>query len=80
MVQNNTFDQAGAFGYFDDYYCRPNTPPSYCFPKEYRSYGGVFTGNTLKGLYPQGITGRRTVYCHDQPAGLCPTDRIRVAN
>jgi hypothetical protein len=78
VVRNNTFRRAGAFAYFDDYYCRPDTPDSYCAPKEYRSYNGLFSGNTLQGLYPQGITGRRTVFCHDQPAGLCPANRIRV--
>lgn len=80
VVKKNTFRRAGAFAYFDDYYCRPNTPNSYCAPKEYRSYSGIFSGNKLQSLYPQGITGRRTVYCHDRPAGLCPADRIRVAN
>jgi hypothetical protein len=80
VVRNNTFTQAGAFAYFDDYYCRPDTPNSYCAPKEYRSFNGVFSGNTLNGLYPSGISGRRTVFCHDQPAGLCPTNRIRVAD
>jgi hypothetical protein len=80
VVRNNTFTRAGAFGYFDDYYCRPDTPDSYCAPKEYRSFSGVFSNNTLNGLYPSGISGRRTVYCHDQRAGLCPADRIRVAD
>lgn len=78
LVQGNVFTRAGAFGYFDDYYCKPSSAASICFPKEFRSYGGVFTGNTLRGLYPQGIPGRRTVFCHDQPTGLCPADRIAV--
>jgi hypothetical protein len=78
VVRNNTFTRAGAFGYMDDFYCRPGTSNSICFPKEYRSYGGLFASNTLNGLFPQGLTGRRIVYCHDQPTGLCPADRIKV--
>jgi hypothetical protein len=78
IVRNNTFTRAGAYSYFDDYFCRPNTPKTYCFPKEYLSAKGVFSGNTLKGLYPQGISGRRTVYCFDLKAGICPTSRIKV--
>jgi hypothetical protein len=80
IVRNNTFTRAGAYGYFDDYFCRPNTPDSYCAPKEYKSYSGTFTGNTLKGLYAQGITGRRTVFCFDITGGLCPTNRISVTS
>jgi hypothetical protein len=45
----------------------------------YRSWNGVFTGSTLRGLYPQGIIGRRTVYCFDMTGGLCPATRLRVS-
>lgn len=79
LTKANRFTRAGGFAYADDWYCRPNTPASYCFPKEYRSYYGVFTGNTLRGLYPQGIVGTRTVYCFDIPGGLCPANRLRVS-
>jgi hypothetical protein len=78
IVTHNTFTRAGAFGYMDDFYCRPNLPDTTCAPKEYRSHGGVFAGNVLHGLYPAGVTGRRTVFCHDQKAGLCPASRIAV--
>jgi hypothetical protein len=82
VVRYNTFRRAGASSFMDDWYCRPNTPDTWCYPKEYRSYRGVFgPGNVLYGLYPQGLTGRRTVYCYDifEPnRGLCPRDRIAL--
>jgi hypothetical protein len=82
VVRYNTFTRSGAHAYMDDWYCRPDTPASYCGPKEYKSFGGVFgPGNRLNGLYPQGMEGRRTVYCFDIPPpnrGLCPRNRISI--
>lgn len=74
LVTGNRFTRAGQHGYADDWYCRPDLPDSVCFPKEYRSWRGVFYGNTLGGLYPEGITGTALAWCFDIP-GPCPADR-----
>jgi hypothetical protein len=76
LVTQNTFTKAGALAYADDWYCRPGTG---CSPVESRSFGGVFRGNTLRGLYPEGLTGRRIAYCYDQPRGACPANRWAVS-
>lgn len=78
VVTGNRFTRAGQFGYVDDWYCRPNILDSVCFPKEYRSWGGRFYGNTLNGLYPETARGRTTAFCFDLVAA-CPANRWDIS-
>jgi hypothetical protein len=77
-VTNNTFVRAGYTSYADDWYCRPNLPDSVCSPKEYRSFGGRFHDNVLKGLYASVPKPQHTVFCYDLPGGLCPPSRLAL--
>jgi hypothetical protein len=75
VVTGNRFTRAGQHAYADDWYCRPALPASVCAPKEYRSWAGRFYGNTLGGLYPEPVSGRRLFWCFDIPGGACPANR-----
>lgn len=74
LVTKNVFTRAGQYGFVDDWYCRPNISDAICAPKEYRSWDGVFVGNTLHGLYPEKASYRGYTFCFDLLTA-CPTSR-----